>query len=122
MTRSYLNPPNLRGTLFPQKSLRQHIKCSSRSVNYNNLEQFFNPNLEIDRMERRRIPFARFVSGAFEGADYSTDDTLALLLPLFRKVHQLHETGLVAPFEKEGALFFSDGILDIDETLAHPPI
>src|ERR1700743_1496436 len=72
-------------------------------------------------MERRRIPFARFLSGAFEGVEYSTDDTIALLLPLFRKVHRLHEAGQVAPFEREDALFFSDGVLDIDETLAHPP-
>src|SRR5579859_7667266 len=72
-------------------------------------------------MEPNRIPFASFLATAFDKGDYSTDDTIAFVLPLFREVLSFHEAGLVAPFEKEEALFVSGDVLDIDETLAHSP-
>ncbi|HEY4109658.1 AAA domain-containing protein [Puia sp.] len=72
-------------------------------------------------MEQGRIPFARFLATAFDKGDYSTDDTIAFALPLFREVLSFHEAGLVGAFEKEEALFVTEGVLDIDETLAHAP-
>ncbi|HLZ87751.1 MAG TPA: hypothetical protein VKQ52_10935, partial [Puia sp.] len=77
--------------------------------------------METYRMEPGRIPFASFLSTAFDKGDYSTDDVLAFVLPLFRKVLGFHEAGMVAPFDREGALFVHAGVLDIDETLAHAP-
>ncbi|GGB11180.1 AAA domain-containing protein [Puia dinghuensis] len=72
-------------------------------------------------MESNRISFASFLSTAFDKGDYSTDDTIAFVLPLFREVLSFHEAGLVAPFEKEEALFVNSDLLDIDENLAHAP-
>lgn len=57
-----------------------------------------------------------------EALHYSTDDTIAFVLPLFKLVLGIHETGSVAPFEREDALFTTDGVLDVDKSLAHPPI
>ena len=56
-----------------------------------------------------------------EALHYSTDDTIAFVLPLFKLVLGIHETGLVAPFEREDALFTTDGVLNVDKSLAHPP-
>ncbi|MBS1662319.1 MAG: DNA helicase, partial [Bacteroidetes bacterium] len=70
-------------------------------------------------METNRIPFTTFLRTAFDRGDYSTDDTIAFVLPLFREVLSFHEAGVVGPFERPDALFLTDGILDIDETLAH---
>jgi predicted DNA-binding WGR domain protein len=56
-----------------------------------------------------------------EALHYSTDDTIAFVLPLFKLVLEIHETGLVAPFEREDVLFTNNGVLDLDKTLAHPP-
>ena len=72
-------------------------------------------------MQPSRISFAAFLQTAFDKGDYSTDDTIAFALPLFRKVLGFHETGGVGPFEKENALFVNDGLADIDETLVHAP-
>jgi hypothetical protein len=72
-------------------------------------------------MEPNRTIFAGFLPTAFDKGDYSTDDTIAFVLPLFREVLSFHEAGLVGPFEKEGALFITEGVLDIDEALAHAP-
>ena len=66
-------------------------------------------------------PFTDFLRTAFDKGDYSTDDVIAFVLPLFKDVLQLHESGLVAPFEREEALFVTDGVLRIDENLAHVP-
>ena len=57
-----------------------------------------------------------------EALHYSTDDTIAFVLPLFKLVLGIHETGFVAPFEREDALFTTNGVLDIDSSLAHPPL
>lgn len=57
-----------------------------------------------------------------EALHYSTDDTIAFVLPLFKLVLGIHESGLVAPFEREDALFTTDGVLDLDKSLAHPPM
>jgi len=57
----------------------------------------------------------------FEALHYSTDDTIAFVLPLFKLVLGIHETGFVAPFEREDALFTTNGVLDLDKSLAHPP-
>ncbi|HXB95116.1 MAG TPA: AAA domain-containing protein, partial [Puia sp.] len=72
-------------------------------------------------MEPNRIPFSAFLSSAQDKGDYSTDDIIAFVLPLFKKVLSLHEEGLVGPFEKEDALFVTNGIADIDESMAHAP-
>ena len=56
-----------------------------------------------------------------EALHYSTDDTIAFVLPLFKLVLGIHETGLVAPFEHEDALYTTNGVLHLDKTLAHPP-
>ncbi|HWB94295.1 MAG TPA: DUF4011 domain-containing protein, partial [Puia sp.] len=69
-----------------------------------------------------RTLFKDFLVSSIDMGEYSTDDTIAFVLPLFRTVLGLHETDLVAPLECEDALFVSDGILDIDKTLAHPPV
>ncbi len=56
-----------------------------------------------------------------EALHYSTDDTIAFVLPLFKLVLGIHETGLVAPFDREDVLFTTNGVLDLDKTQAHPP-
>src|SRR5579863_8903457 len=72
-------------------------------------------------MEPTRILLADFLPTAFDRGDYSTDDTIAFALPLFKKVLSFHEAGLVAPFEKEGAVYITGGRADIEETMAHAP-
>jgi predicted DNA-binding WGR domain protein len=69
-----------------------------------------------------RISFATFLLTAFDKGDYSTDDAIAFVLPLFRKVIGFHEAGLVAPFENEQALIVTAGLLDIEDALAHAPV
>jgi len=78
--------------------------------------------METHRMETNRIPFTTFLQTAFDRGDYSTDDSIAFVLPLFREVLGFHESGLVGPFERENALFLTDRVLDIDETAAHTPV
>jgi predicted DNA-binding WGR domain protein/DNA polymerase III delta prime subunit len=73
-------------------------------------------------METNRIPFTTFLHTAFDRGDYSTDDSIAFVLPLFREVLGFHEAGLVGPFERENVLFLTDHFLDIDETVAHAPV
>jgi predicted DNA-binding WGR domain protein/DNA polymerase III delta prime subunit len=75
----------------------------------------------MHHMETSRISFEAFLLTAFDQGDYSTDDAIAFVLPLCRKVLGFHEAGLVAPFERADALFLRGRILDIDETLAHAP-
>jgi len=65
--------------------------------------------------------FTAFLRTAFDKGDYSTDDTLAFVLPLFKEVLLLHEAALVAPFGREEALFVTDGVLHIDANSAHAP-
>jgi predicted DNA-binding WGR domain protein len=72
-------------------------------------------------MEISRISFETFLLSAFEHGDYSTDDAIAFVLPLFRETLGFHEAGLVAPFERADALFLTEGILDIEEAFAHAP-
>jgi len=74
-----------------------------------------------DPMEQPRIAFQDFLRTAFLKGDYSTDDIIAFALPLFREVLRLHEAGWVAPFDQATALFVIDGVLHIDESLAHAP-
>ncbi len=82
------------------------------------------PPLKIKtyRMEMNRIPFTAFLPAAFDRGDYSTDDSIAFVKPLFREVLSFHEAGQVGPFEREDALFLTAGVLDIDETKAHAPV
>jgi predicted DNA-binding WGR domain protein/DNA polymerase III delta prime subunit len=75
----------------------------------------------MHQMETSRISFEAFLLTAFDQGDYSTDDVIAFVLPLCRKVLGFHEAGLVAPFERADALFLRGRILDMDETLAHAP-
>jgi len=74
------------------------------------------------RMEKDRIPLSRFLPTAFDKGEYSTDDCIAFVMPLFREVLSFHEAGLVGPFEREDALFLTEGLLDIDETRTHAPV
>ncbi len=41
----------------------------------------------------------QFLKTRFADGGFSTEDTLASLLPLFRQVHETHEAGKVAPFD-----------------------
>jgi len=72
-------------------------------------------------MEPGRTSFTDFLFTAFDKGDYSTDDVIAFVLPLFREVLHFHELGLVAPFEKDDALFITEGKPLFDGTLAHAP-
>src|ERR1700722_3461801 len=72
-------------------------------------------------MEPTRRRFKDFLSTAFEKGDYSTDDVIAFVLPLFKKISDLHEAGLVAPFGNDEALYVIGNIAGMDETLAHAP-
>jgi predicted DNA-binding WGR domain protein len=68
-----------------------------------------------------RISFETFLLSAFDQGDYSTDDAIAFVLPLYRKALGFHEAGLVAPFDRANALFVEEMALDMDEALAHAP-
>jgi len=68
-----------------------------------------------------RISFEGFLPSAFDQGDYSTDDVIAFVLPIFRKVLGFHEAGLVAPFEYPDAAFVNEIEFDMDESLAHAP-
>jgi predicted DNA-binding WGR domain protein/DNA polymerase III delta prime subunit len=68
-----------------------------------------------------RISFEAFLPNAFDQGDYSTDDVIAFILPLFRKVLGFHEAALVAPFDYPDAAFVNEMTLDMDEALAHAP-
>jgi predicted DNA-binding WGR domain protein/DNA polymerase III delta prime subunit len=72
-------------------------------------------------MEPTRRRFKDFLSTAFEKGDYSTDDIIAFVLPLFKKISGLHEAGLVSPFGNDDALYVMGNIAGIDETLAYAP-
>ena len=72
-------------------------------------------------METNRIPFKEFLLTAFEKGDYTTDDVIAFVLPLFSEVLSFHESGKVGPFEREDALFLTEHHLDIDEDSVHAP-
>lgn len=73
-------------------------------------------------METQRKFFHQFLETAFDKGNYATDDVIAFLAPLFEEVLSFHETNLVAPFERENALFITDNRLDIDEQWAHTPV
>jgi hypothetical protein len=72
-------------------------------------------------MEPTRRRFKDFLSTAFNKGDYSMDDIIAAVLPLFKIISGLHEAGLVAPFGNDDALYVIGNIPAIDETLAHAP-
>lgn len=72
-------------------------------------------------MSSSRTYFKEFLHSAFDKGEYTTDDVIAFVLPLFREVCGLHEVGSIAPFGKEEALFLTEQTLDIDEQLAHIP-
>ncbi|MES1160348.1 MAG: hypothetical protein ABUM51_06315 [Bacteroidota bacterium] len=46
-----------------------------------------------------RFLFKEFLLTAFDGGNYTTDDVIAFVLPLFRKIGEFHESGKVGPFE-----------------------
>jgi len=72
-----------------------------------------------EEIKRNRQTIQEFLETAFEFGEYSTDDAVAFILPLFKEVLTFHEEGLVGPFEKPQALFVTNHCLDIDENLAH---
>jgi predicted DNA-binding WGR domain protein/DNA polymerase III delta prime subunit len=67
-------------------------------------------------MENHKISFSTFLKTAFDQGKYATDDVIAFVLPMFKKVLNIHEKGLVCPFEHEDCLFVTGLKLDIDET------
>lgn len=73
-------------------------------------------------MEIQKKYFNQFLETAFDNGNYATDDVIAFLMPIFEEVLSFHEAGLVAPFEKEQALFITGNRLDIDEQWAHAPV
>ncbi len=73
-------------------------------------------------MEPTRRRFKDFLSSAFDEGDYTTDDVIAFVLPLFRKISGLHEGGLVAPFGDDDALYIVGNRVGIDESMAHAPL
>ncbi|HTI11996.1 MAG TPA: AAA domain-containing protein [Puia sp.] len=68
-----------------------------------------------------RILFKEFLLTAFDGGNYTTDDVIAFVLPLFRKIVAFHESGKVGAFEKEEALFLAARHLDMEEDPAMAP-
>src|SRR5690606_19157119 len=62
-----------------------------------------------------------FIEQHAAGALFSSEDTIEFVKPLFEEVLSFHETGLVAPFDRELSVFLTNGVLDIDEDLAHAP-
>ena len=69
-------------------------------------------------MSESKIYFNQFLETAFDNGNYATDDVIAFVMPLFEEVLSFHEEDLVAPFEKDAALFITDNRLDIDEDFA----
>lgn len=61
-----------------------------------------------------RTTFKEFLNTAFDQGNYTTDDIIAFVTPLMRKVLSFHEEHMVACFEKEDVLFVSSNVLDID--------
>src|ERR1700753_470542 len=62
-----------------------------------------------------RILFHHFLHTAFDREDYSTDEVIAFVFPLFRRVLAIHEEGLVAPFGRASELYVEDGAAGIGE-------
>ncbi|HEX9514504.1 MAG TPA: AAA domain-containing protein [Puia sp.] len=78
--------------------------------------------METHHMETNRTSFKEFLPTAFDQGDYTTDDVIAFVLPLFREVLGFHESGKVGPFEKEEALSVTNHHhLGIDEGSAQAP-
>ena len=69
-------------------------------------------------MSSEKIYFHQFLETAFDSGNYATDDVIAFVTPLFTEVLSFHEAGMVAPFEKEEALFITDDHIDINEAFA----
>lgn len=67
------------------------------------------------------ISFRQFLATAFQHGNYTTDDVIAAVLPLFKQVQRIHEAGLVAAFEQD-ALLVSNRAVQTDELLAHVPL
>ncbi|UYQ95057.1 AAA domain-containing protein [Chitinophaga horti] len=65
--------------------------------------------------------FRQFLMTAFEHGDYTTDDVIASVLPLFRTVLKIHEDQLVAPFGREEALIANGQELSINAEMAGVP-
>jgi hypothetical protein len=65
--------------------------------------------------------FRQFLITAFEHGDYTTDDAIASVLPLFRTVLKIHEEELTAPFQREEALIANGQELSVNMEMALPP-
>lgn len=65
--------------------------------------------------------FRQFLITAFEHGDYTTDDVIAGVLPLFRTVLKIHEEELTAPFQREEALIANGQELSVNMEMALPP-
>ena len=67
------------------------------------------------------ITFKTFLDTAYDKGQYATDDIIAFVIPLFEEVLSFHEQNEVAPFNRETAIFITDGRLDIDENFSSKP-
>lgn len=72
-------------------------------------------------MEVTLYYFRQFLNTAFDKGQYTTDDVIAFIMPLLKEVLSFHETGLVAPFDREENLYITEQAIDIDENFAHAP-
>ena len=69
-----------------------------------------------------RTDFSTFIEQVAAEGGYPTDDVLRVILPLFEKVHAVHETGKVAPLEGTSHLFVDEaGCLGFDEERVTAP-
>lgn len=68
------------------------------------------------------ISFPQFLETAFEHGAYTTDDVIAAVLPLFKTVQALHDSGLVAPFDQEEVLQVQNRTVTLNTALAHSPL
>jgi predicted DNA-binding WGR domain protein len=72
-------------------------------------------------MSNEDAPFLVFLRRAFAAGGFSTDDTLAALLPLFAQVAEAHQRGWVAPLDGVDALIVEGTGLRIEPEKFHAP-
>jgi predicted DNA-binding WGR domain protein len=65
-------------------------------------------------------PFLAFLRRGCDAGGFGTDDVLGAMLPLLQQVHEVHQSGRVAPLEGIGALRVDDLRLLVDEARQSP--
>lgn len=76
---------------------------------------------EAKKMTTAPTTFQQYLQSAYTTGPWSTDEVIEFVLPLFEEVLSFHSNGLVGSFDKPDSVFITNGRLDIDENLAHPP-